>query len=403
MSQTVDLAHASACENCETTLQGGFCHLCGQNAHSPLRHTGHALEEVFESFWHLDGRVFRTLRELLSPGRLANAYLAGHRVRYIAPLRLFVILSVLTFFVAQYVVHFTGPANLPAIPVPPGQVAAPGNENAGGVDFQHLKTAEEVLTLRDETVGGLLAARATLPPVLAHPRQQIEQNIRSTQARARQRVTELQPDHPMLSKPDLIPEDQDVTGPDPGSLFSSGGKRWHPTDNPVHVTWLPDLANRWLNKKLARAQENLPRMQRDPELFKEAFIGAVPSALFVLVPVFALLLKLGYLGSRRSYLEHLVVALYSHAWLCLALLSIFALNGLGDLIAPYAPWLGTVAGFVVSLVVIWMPGYLLLMQKRVYQQSWWITIPKYLVLGSLYFTLVVFAGVLVVVTSFVGG
>ena len=144
-------------------------------------------------------------------------------------------------------------------------------------------------------------------------------------------------------------------------------------------------------------------MQRDPELFKEAFIGAVPSALFVLVPVFALLLKLGYLGSRRSYLEHLVVALYSHAWLCLALLSIFALNGLGDLIAPYAPWLGTVAGFVVSLVVIWMPGYLLLMQKRVYQQSWWITIPKYLVLGSLYFTLVVFAGVLVVVTSFVGG
>jgi len=403
MSQTTELAHAGTCENCQASLQGGFCHLCGQNAHSPLRHTGHALEEVFESFWHLDGRVFRTLRELLSPGRLANAYLAGHRVRYLAPLRLFVILSVLTFFVAQYVVHFAGPADLPAIPVPPGQASAPGNENAGGVDFRHLKTAEEVLTLRDETVNGLLAARATLPPVLAHPRQQIEQNIRSTQSRARQRVTELQPDHPMLRKPDLIPEDGDVTGLDPGSLFATGGKRWHPTDSPVHVAWLPDLANRWLNKKLARAQENLPRMQQDPELFKEAFIGAVPSALFVLVPVFALLLKLGYLGSRRSYLEHLVVALYSHAWLCLALLSIFALNGLGDLIASYAPWFGLVAGLAVSLVVMWTPSYLLLMQKRVYRQSWWITIPKYLVLGSLYFTLVVFAGLLLVVTSFVGG
>ncbi|WP_368563187.1 DUF3667 domain-containing protein [Pseudoxanthomonas sp. UTMC 1351] len=403
MNQITEHAHPSACENCGTPLQGGFCHLCGQNAHNPLRHAGHALEEFFESFWHLDGRIFRTLRELLSPGRLANAYLAGHRVRYVAPLRLFVILSVLTFFVAQYAIRMDGSADLPAIPVPPGQVAAPGNKDAGSVDFQHLKTAEEVLTLRDKTIDGLLAARATLPAVLAHPRQQIEENIRATQARARQRIVELQPDHPMLLKPDPIPEGQPLPDPDQGSLFSIGGKHWHPTDNPVRVTWLPDLANRWLNRKLARAQENLPRMQKDPELFKEAFIGAVPSALFVLVPVFALLLKLGYLGSGRFYLEHLVVALYSHAWLCLALMSAFALSGLSDAIAPYAPWPGMAAGLAVSLIVMWMPLYLLLMQKRVYQQSWWITLPKYLVLGSLYFTMVVFAGALLVVTSFAAG
>lgn len=404
MNQIVaEHAHASACENCHTPLQGGYCHLCGQNAHSPLRHAGHALEEFFESFWHLDGRIFRTLRELLSPGRLANAYLAGHRVRYIAPLRLFVILSVLTFFVAQYVVHFSGSADLPAIPVPPGQQAAPGNKDVGGVDFRHLKTAQEVLALRDETIEGLLTARATLPAVLAHPRQQLEENIRATQVRARQRIAQLQPDHPMLLKPDPIPEGQPLPDPGQGSLFSNGGKRWHPTDNPVRIAWLPDLANRWLNKKLARAQENLPRMQKDPELFKEAFIGAVPSALFVLVPVFALLLKLGYLGSGRLYLEHLVVALYSHAWLCLALLSVFALGGLSDVIAPYAPWFETGANLAVSLVLMAMPIYLLLMQRRVYRQSWWITLPKYVVLGSLYFTLVVFAGLLLAITSFVGG
>ena len=101
MTPSHDAVHASACENCQTPLQGGFCHVCGQNAHNPLRSFGHAVEEVFESFWHLDGRIFRTLRTLLSPGRLANAYLAGHRAPYVAPLRLFVILSVLTFFVAQ--------------------------------------------------------------------------------------------------------------------------------------------------------------------------------------------------------------------------------------------------------------------------------------------------------------
>lgn len=42
----------------------------------------------------------------------------------------------------------------------------------------------------------------------------------------------------------------------------------------------------------------------------------MPTALFILMPVFALLLKLAYLGSGRLSLEHLVVALYSHAFLC---------------------------------------------------------------------------------------
>ena len=67
MTPSHDAVHASACENCQTPLQGGFCHVCGQNAHNPLRSFGHAVEEVFESFWHLDGRIFRTLRTLLSP------------------------------------------------------------------------------------------------------------------------------------------------------------------------------------------------------------------------------------------------------------------------------------------------------------------------------------------------
>ncbi|MGH8027478.1 MAG: DUF3667 domain-containing protein, partial [Pseudoxanthomonas sp.] len=51
------------CENCHAPLQGEFCHQCGQSIHNPVRHAGHAIEEVFESFWHLDGRVFRTLRD----------------------------------------------------------------------------------------------------------------------------------------------------------------------------------------------------------------------------------------------------------------------------------------------------------------------------------------------------
>ena len=93
------------CENCAAALHGEFCHACGQSIHNPIRHLGHAIEEFFEAFWHLDGRLFRTLRDLWTPGRVAINYLAGHRARYIAPLRLFVVTSVLTFFVGALVVH----------------------------------------------------------------------------------------------------------------------------------------------------------------------------------------------------------------------------------------------------------------------------------------------------------
>ena len=320
MTPSHDAVHASACENCQTPLQGGFCHVCGQNAHNPLRSFGHAVEEVFESFWHLDGRIFRTLRTLLSPGRLANAYLAGHRAPYVAPLRLFVILSVLTFFVGKFAMGSGDVLSPPAVADGKGgttvQVTGAGGE---GVDFASLTDPDEVVRLRDRTIDGLLAARATIPPTLVFARERVEENIRGTQARARARIAELQPDHPALAQPDRIPEN----GPMPdstGSLFSQNGKPWHPVDNPVRVAWLPEFGNRWLNKKIARAQDNIPRLQKDPELFKNAMMGAVPSALFVLVPVFALLLKLAYIGTGRFYLEHLVVALYSHAYLCLCVL-----------------------------------------------------------------------------------
>ena len=91
------------CENCATPLLGQYCHACGQSTHNPLRNAWHALEELVESFWHLDGRVFRTLRDLLvPPGLVANRYLAGHRVDYVAPLRLFVVMSLLAVVGAHF-------------------------------------------------------------------------------------------------------------------------------------------------------------------------------------------------------------------------------------------------------------------------------------------------------------
>ncbi|WP_024888741.1 DUF3667 domain-containing protein [Luteimonas huabeiensis] len=358
MSHTAHRAgHAApaACENCGTRLQGGYCHLCGQSAHNPLRHVGHAVEEVFESFWHLDGRVFRTLRDLFVPGRVAVAYLAGHRVRYIAPLRLFVILTALTVFVAKILIA-------PLAEGPGGADAAPANgavveATRGGDAFARADSAEAVERVRAEALADLAQAES-LPfagPALANARKAIDDA-----ADTRLRALGTQPPARPAS---AAAADDARAAPEP--------------DHPLGAT-------------TQRLERNLERIGSDPGSVLRFLIGAAPTTLFLLVPVFALLLKGLYAFSGRSYLEHIVVALYSHAYLMLALLLIFACAGVDGWLAGRAPALSTALGWASTLLGWSMPAYLLWMQRRVYRQSWPRTLAKYAVGGIAYTVLFTF-------------
>ena len=167
------------------------------------------------------------------------------------------------------------------------------------------------------------------------------------------------------------------------------------------MPWWPDFANHWLNAQVGRAKKNIKRMQDDPDLFKDAFLSAVPSTLFVLLPVFALMLKLLYVFKRRLYMEHLMVALHSHAFLCLALLLMFATMALQDWLAPKPGALHSLFSLIEAALWTWMPLYLLLMQKRVYGQGWTMTLLKYSVLGFCYVILLSFGAVFTVLFSLV--
>jgi hypothetical protein len=73
---------------------GAFCHACGQER-GPGAVTIRALvAEVADEVLSLDGRFVRTFRTLLfRPGVLTREYLAGHRVGYFAPFRLYLLVS----------------------------------------------------------------------------------------------------------------------------------------------------------------------------------------------------------------------------------------------------------------------------------------------------------------------
>ena len=90
-------------------------------------------------------------------------------------------------------------------------------------------------------------------------------------------------------------------------------------------------------------------------------------------------------------MEHVVVALHSHAFLCLDLLLVLLVRALEAWVAPNPGVLASVFGWIEGLLILWMPVYLLIMQKRVYAQGWPMTLLKYFVLGTCYTILLSFA------------
>ena len=93
----------SHCENCGTLLTGHYCAKCGQPAVDYRRSFRHVIGEMLEEFLSWDSKVFVTLGHLVTrPWKLTNEFLAGHRVRYLNPLRLCLLISLLFFFVCKY-------------------------------------------------------------------------------------------------------------------------------------------------------------------------------------------------------------------------------------------------------------------------------------------------------------
>jgi hypothetical protein len=88
------------CANCATPLQGPWCHACGQLGEDFHRSVARLGAELAEGLLHADGRLWRTLPDLMArPARLTRGYLDGHRAPQIPPLRLFLVVLLAIFLV----------------------------------------------------------------------------------------------------------------------------------------------------------------------------------------------------------------------------------------------------------------------------------------------------------------
>lgn len=88
----------ATCRNCGQTLGGRFCTACGQEDRPLAPSLLDVLGDAWDAITNLEGRAFRSLGQLLvRPGFLTVEYFEGRRVRWVAPVRLYLVVSLVYF------------------------------------------------------------------------------------------------------------------------------------------------------------------------------------------------------------------------------------------------------------------------------------------------------------------
>lgn len=262
-----DHAAPANCLNCGAAVDCNFCPNCGQETRLHVPSAYEFFHEFVGHYVALEGKLWKTLGMLLfRPGKLTAEYIAGRRVRYVQPLRIYLTLSILFFALLKF-----GPHDL--IKVQPEAGVAPNSfavsDKPGGPDAVHLSSN------------------------LARFNPAWEARIRQINA---------------------LPTGEAIA------------------------------------------------------LVKGKFFAYVPYAMFCIMPVFALYLKLLYLGSGRRYGEHMLFALHTNG---------FAFLLLGLIWVVPAAWIGTALFF-------WLLAYLPVAMRRVYGGSRKATAARWIVLMAAY-------------------
>ena len=362
------------CANCGTELLGPHCYACGQPVKGMVRHLGSIMHDVADTILNIDSRIFRTLLPLyFRPGYLSMEYFAGRRVRYVTPFRLYFFLSVAAFLLIQIGLDSS-------LDLARSMVQLSG----ANTDIASARTAADVEKVRDAALAKLEAEKTagSLPQASVERIDHEEQQLRKAADKRLRKLTE----QPPATSSGGDAEDHENFN------VQFNDQTWDAEKNPIRISWLPNFLNAKLNNAAGRMKENLPRIKKDPKPFLLGTFGVLPQVLFVLMPLFALLLKIFYIFKRRLYMEHLIVALHSHSFIFISLVLITLVMLARSWAYAAVPWLAALLGWVLFAMWWWLPIYLFLMQKKVYKQGWFFTTVKYAAIGICY-TIMITLGV----------
>jgi hypothetical protein len=95
-------AEMIVCKNCETEFTGHFCNNCGQSAKDFDRPVSVLIVDAMANMMAFDTRLWKSLKSILfKPGEMALDYVAGKRMRYMPPFRLYLFISFIFFLLLR--------------------------------------------------------------------------------------------------------------------------------------------------------------------------------------------------------------------------------------------------------------------------------------------------------------
>jgi len=98
------LREDNECQNCGRIVEEVYCPRCGQKNTETRQSFGHLVAHFAEDLTHYDGAFWKTIKYLLfRPAFLTKEYLQGKRQAYVPPVKLYIFISFITFFIPAVV------------------------------------------------------------------------------------------------------------------------------------------------------------------------------------------------------------------------------------------------------------------------------------------------------------
>ena len=313
------------CQNCGYEFRGHFCPDCGQEVAEFNRPFGFILYDFMGNFFAFDTRLFKTFKYLLSyPGFLTKEFFQGKRTRYSPPFRIFVFLSFVLFLLLSFLTDIGLDSEL----------KINGDISAG-------KSQKAVKQLSQNTI--------SLVP-------EIEK-------------IQLDSIYNEIIKSDSLAGNINL---DLSTIFTGKGNLRSKLNQTADILE-KSLPNEEDPRERQRIQEYIT-MCRTPEILISAILKYLSWASFLMLPVFALILKIFYFRRKKFYIQHLIFSIHLHSFVFIILIIVTLLR----LIFKSVP------DFINLVFFASFPVYLLIAMRNFYTQSWPKTAFKLVGIGLIY-------------------
>jgi Protein of unknown function (DUF3667) len=285
------------CLNCGKTIDGKYCNRCGQRATDVKQTMWGLLTEYLEHGLSLDSNFARTILSLLSrPGQLTVDYNEGRRARYFSPVRLYLLMSLLFFWSLSL-------------------------SGALGIDFNLDDETRQPAT--EESVGERIEK--------ALARSGLEVDVDTSDSG----IIEISTDDDLSLSSESVTDSTAVAGSD--STDSSFWSRF--------------------GRKLEDGGE---KVADNPQMFKSKIFSTMSKTMFMLVPIFALLVRLLNVRRRVNYLPYMVFALHIHA-------VYFMIAAIFNILTHVLP---AMEDLLQALLIFVFPVYIIAAMRRAFGGSW---------------------------------